>query len=30
VKAWEMNNADIHRTRWLSIDESARAATPRA
>ena len=30
VKAWDKNIADIHRTRWLSIDESAHAATPRA
>jgi oligopeptide transport system substrate-binding protein len=30
VKAWDKNIADVHRTRWLSIDENARAATPRA
>ena len=30
VKAWDKNIADIHRTRWLSIDESARAAIAHA
>jgi oligopeptide transport system substrate-binding protein len=28
VKGWTDNVADVHRTRWLSIDEKARAATP--
>jgi oligopeptide transport system substrate-binding protein len=26
VKDWEGNNRDIHRSRWISIDEAARAA----
>lgn len=26
VKGWEGNNRDIHRSRWVSIDEAARAA----
>lgn len=26
VKGWAPNNLDIHRSRWLSIDEKARAA----
>ena len=29
VKGWESNATDVHRTRWMSIDEQARAATPR-
>jgi oligopeptide transport system substrate-binding protein len=29
VKGWESNASDIHHTRWMSIDEEARAATPR-
>ena len=29
VKGWESNAIDTHRTRWVSIDEQARAATPR-
>jgi oligopeptide transport system substrate-binding protein len=29
VKGWEANPTDTHRTRWISIDEAARAATPR-
>ena len=29
VKGWEANPTDTHRTRWVSIDEQARAATPR-
>jgi len=28
VKGWGKNPANVHRTRWLSIDEKARAATP--
>jgi oligopeptide transport system substrate-binding protein len=28
VKGWESNASDVHRTRWMSIDEAARAATP--
>jgi oligopeptide transport system substrate-binding protein len=28
VKGWNDNSADWHRTRWLSIDEKTRAATP--
>jgi oligopeptide transport system substrate-binding protein len=28
IKGWEKNIADTHRTRWLSIDEQARAKTP--
>jgi oligopeptide transport system substrate-binding protein len=27
VKGWEDNAGDAHRTRWMSIDEQARAAT---
>jgi oligopeptide transport system substrate-binding protein len=30
IKGWDDNSADWHRTRWLSVDEQARAATPRA
>jgi oligopeptide transport system substrate-binding protein len=30
VKGWKDNVADVHRTRWLSIDEKLRAATPHA
>ena len=30
VKGWEDNSADTHHTRWLSIDEQARNATPHA
>jgi hypothetical protein len=26
IKGWVPNNLDIHRSRWLSIDEAARAA----
>lgn len=29
VKGWESNPTDTHRTRWVTIDEQARAATPR-
>ena len=29
VKNWEANPTDTHRTRWVTIDEQARAATPR-
>jgi oligopeptide transport system substrate-binding protein len=29
VKGWEDNPVDTHRTRWITIDEAARAATPR-
>ena len=29
VKNWEPNPTDTHRTRWVEIDEQARAATPR-
>ena len=29
VKNWEANPTDTHRTRWVEIDEQARAATPR-
>ncbi len=29
VKGWEPNATDVHRTRWVTIDEQARAATPR-
>ena len=29
VKNWEPNPTDTHRTRWVTIDEQARAATPR-
>jgi oligopeptide transport system substrate-binding protein len=29
VKNWESNPTDTHRTRWVEIDEQARAATPR-
>jgi len=29
VKGWETNASDVHRTRWMSIDEEARAATLR-
>jgi oligopeptide transport system substrate-binding protein len=29
VKGWESNASDVHRTRWMSIDEEARAATLR-
>jgi oligopeptide transport system substrate-binding protein len=29
VKGWESNATDVHRTRWMSIDEQARAATTR-
>ena len=27
VKGWQDNVANVHRTRWISIDEAARAAT---
>jgi oligopeptide transport system substrate-binding protein len=27
LKSWNNNPADIHRTRWMSIDETKRAAT---
>jgi len=29
VRGWEPNPTDTHRTRWMAIDEQARAATPR-
>ena len=29
VKNWEPNPTDTHRTRWVTVDEQARAATPR-
>ena len=29
VKGWEDNPVDTHRTRWITIDEAARAAMPR-
>jgi oligopeptide transport system substrate-binding protein len=29
VKGWESNPTGTHRTRWVSVDEQARAATPR-
>jgi oligopeptide transport system substrate-binding protein len=29
VKGFESNATDTHRTRWVTIDEEARAATPR-
>ena len=29
VKNWDANPTDTHRTRWVTIDEQARAATPR-
>lgn len=29
VKNWDANPRDTHRTRWVVIDEQARAATPR-
>src|SRR5262249_38248861 len=28
VKGWQENPRDIHRKRWISIDEKARAASP--
>ena len=28
VMGWNRNISDVHRTRWLSIDQTARAATP--
>jgi oligopeptide transport system substrate-binding protein len=30
VKGWEANIRDLHRTRWLTIDEAARANAPHA
>ena len=27
IKGWEANSKDLHRSRWISIDETARAAT---